>query len=217
MHALQVSSRNNFRTHKAMNSVVTSSPQEAVNMRHIACGRCLNFWFWKCSSKVFVAHANQLCPICAGPWSRIKAENKCPLSLVQTMSLSCCEINLGGREISKSHSTTTCWLPSSPHRFHYTECVCTPLMFSTANDSRQTFLMTGPRKTDPYWNSPLMAMPAVKNFSSCPVVQLLLRVFCHESSNLQLHHQEINESLLKFYITLPLFPCVSTCIILIHT
>jgi len=30
-------------------------------------------------------------------------------------------------------------------------------------------------------------------------------------------HQEINEGLLKLYITLPLFPCVSTCIILIHT
>ena len=30
-------------------------------------------------------------------------------------------------------------------------------------------------------------------------------------------HQEIDESLLKLYITLPLFPCVSTCIILIHT
>ena len=30
-------------------------------------------------------------------------------------------------------------------------------------------------------------------------------------------HQEIGESLLKLYITLPLFPCVSTCIILIHT
>ena len=32
-----------------------------------------------------------------------------------------------------------------------------------------------------------------------------------------LDHQEIDESLLNLYITLPFFPCVSTCIILIYT
>ena len=30
-------------------------------------------------------------------------------------------------------------------------------------------------------------------------------------------HQEIDESLLNLYITLPFFPCVSTCITLIYT